>query len=238
MEDYPFISLCMPIFERNNFIPLIINNLNRLDYPKEKLEFIIDDDGINEKFKDWNNKISFEEQIKPIKLKIYEYDIKREIGTKRNNLVKKSTHKLISFIDSDDLYMSNYLKHSLEIMKKGKYGLVGANSMLFCYPHLDFKITGIQCTEKRMIHEASMMFTKKHWKATGGFQKNSMGEGTGMVDGMIGKNVGLTRINECMLCLCHNNNTIKKDRFIESQKIEGELSDYDKGLIMYCLNKL
>ena len=28
MEDYPFISLCMPIFERNNFIPLIINNLN------------------------------------------------------------------------------------------------------------------------------------------------------------------------------------------------------------------
>ena len=37
MEEYPHISICMPIFERNNFTQIIISNITNFDYPKDKL---------------------------------------------------------------------------------------------------------------------------------------------------------------------------------------------------------
>jgi glycosyltransferase involved in cell wall biosynthesis len=39
------ISICTPIFNRNNCKELIINNLFNFEYDKNKLEFIILDDG-------------------------------------------------------------------------------------------------------------------------------------------------------------------------------------------------
>ena len=128
--DLPYLSLCMPIYNRNKFTRLIISNLMRLDYPKEN-----------------------------------HYKTKRSIGDKRNNLVKIAKHKIIGFMDSDDLYLSDYLKYSVNMLKTEKKGLVGSNQMLFLFPPENFEdkwlLTGIKCSTTRMIHEASMVFTKK-----------------------------------------------------------------------------
>ena len=237
--DYPNITIVTPIADRNKFKNLIINNLINLDYPHDKLTYIVDDDGVNEKFIGTQEEFEdFKDAISPIHFVYKYYNKKRSIGEKRNNLVKLSNDKLIANMDSDDLMVSTWLNHSLEIMKKKNYGLVGTNQMIFLYPNDDWKTTAIRCTTKRMIHEAGMLFTKKHWKAMGGFVKNSQGEGTKMIDNMNPNKVGLTEASKVIVCICHNDNTVNKDRFKEYQEIGvgKNLSEYHKQLILRCIN--
>tara|TARA_R100000808_G_C2149413_1_gene157818 strand:+ start:39 stop:755 length:717 start_codon:yes stop_codon:yes gene_type:complete len=237
--EYPKISIVTPIYERNKFKRLIISNLLKLDYQLDKLEYIVDDDGEEEKFISSDEEMKeFKEAIYPIHFIYKHYNKKRTIGEKRNNLVKLSNNKLIANMDSDDIMLSDWLKHSLSIMNEGKYGLVGTNQMLFLFPHNDWKVTAIQCDTKRQIHEAGMLYTKKHHKCMGGFTKSSQGEGTSMIDGMNEKTIGLTRADNCILCLCWNGNTINKDRFQQYKDLGygSQLSNYDKNIIMEAIN--
>ena len=232
--DLPNISILMPIYNRSKFKNLIISNLLRLDYDFNKLEIVIDDDSDTDPlFKNKDEILNFSKIIHPMKLNYHKNAKKRSIGDKRNNLCKIAKYKILANMDSDDLYLSDYLKHSLEVMKKQKCQLTTSPQMLFCFPEDNFLITGIECPTKRMGHEATMVFTKKHFKAMGGFaSKSSQGEGTNMIDGMQDKLIGKTEVGKCMVCLCHKDNTICKDRFKESQKIDIELDPFDKQLIL------
>ena len=141
-------------------------------------------------------------------------------------------------MDSDDLYMPSYLKHSLEVMKKENASLVGSNQMIFLYPLDEWKMTGIQCGEKRQIHEATMMMTKKHFRSTGGFIKNSQGEGVKMIENFNSTKVALTNCASIMVCISHNGNTIGKETFKEAQDLSNNcfIGDYDRMIIMSCLS--
>tara|TARA_R110000764_G_scaffold215119_1_gene301734 strand:- start:9 stop:752 length:744 start_codon:yes stop_codon:yes gene_type:complete len=238
--NQPNISLLMPISGRREFKRLIISNLHRINYDKKKIEFIIDCDGNDKENKNklFENKTelnNFEKAVSPIKVIYNFYEGKKSIGEKRNRMIKKATNNLISFMDSDDLYLEDYLNHSLEVMNKGNYNLVGSNQMLFVFPPKNFEdkwnITGIRCKDKVMIHEATMLFTKKHWKAMGGFKKSSEGEGMGMIANMDEKTIGLTDIQNIMICICHPGNTIDKDRFKTSGEIKGQINEFDKTII-------
>jgi glycosyltransferase involved in cell wall biosynthesis len=236
MEDLPYVSICMPIYNRNEWKPLILSNLLQFNYPKSKLEFCIDDDGTDPFFKNNTDKEAFQKLIHPIKLNYYYREHKRNIGTKRNNLVKIATHKIIASMDSDDLYLPVYIIYGITEMKKQKVSCVGSNQMLFLYPHHNFEATAIRCQAKRQIHEATCIFTKKHHRSMGGFVSSSQGEGAKMAD-FNEKNVGLLDIQNCMVCICHNDNTINKDMFFkEDKKILMEISDNDKDIIRSILN--
>lgn len=137
-------------------------------------------------------------------------------------------------MDSDDFYLSDYLKHSLEVMIEGKYQIVSSPQMLFVYPFDDWLITGMDCREKRMGHEATMVFTKKHWKSMGGFNNKGYGEGVKMIDGMKDSLIGKTEIKYIMMCVCHETNSVKKDRFKEMNKINIQLPQQEKDLILSC----
>tara|TARA_R110000824_G_scaffold205337_1_gene390173 strand:+ start:2991 stop:3737 length:747 start_codon:yes stop_codon:yes gene_type:complete len=234
-DDYPYISICMPIADRNNFKRLIVSNLLKLEYDKNKLEFIILDDG-DESFISNNDELNMLKSILyPIQL-VYKYDnIKKEIGHKRNILTKMAKHNIIACFDSDDYYLSYYLKHSIDVMRKGKHQIVSSPQMLFVFPYDDWLITGIDCKTKRQGHEATMVYTRKHWRAMGGFNKKGHGEGTGLIDGMKDGLIGRTEIKNCMICICHGNNSVNKDRFKENNKMPFQLPENEKKLIMGCL---
>tara|TARA_R110000850_G_scaffold36533_1_gene96526 strand:- start:202 stop:954 length:753 start_codon:yes stop_codon:yes gene_type:complete len=231
--DLPYISILTPTYNRNNFIPLMLSNLFKMDYPKEKLEWIIDDDGPDKMLPTMKEFNQLSEVLKPIQLTYMYNERKRTIGEKRNNLCKKAKYKICAMMDTDDLYMSPYLKKSIEKMRKEKASLVGSNQMIFIYPLHNFKMTAIECESKRQIHEATMVFTKKHFKAMGGFEKNSQGEGAKMIDSMAGTKVALTDIVDCMCCIAHNDNTVKKDSFFEASDITStcSLSEMDIKII-------
>ena len=45
MENLPFVSVCTPTFNRRPFIPAMLEIFRQQDYPKDKMEWIIIDDG-------------------------------------------------------------------------------------------------------------------------------------------------------------------------------------------------
>jgi len=235
MNEYPEVSICMPIYNRNQFKALILNNLLSFDYPKEKLEFCVDDDGTEPFLKDDEEKETLKKLIYPIKLNYFYRNHKRSIGAKRNNLTKIASYKIIACMDSDDLYLPEWIKYAIYEMKTNNYTCVGSNQMIFLYPFHNFTAHAIRCEAKRQIHEACMVYTKKHHKSMGGFKSTSQGEGSKMAD-FNEKNVGLLDIDKCMCCICHNENTIPKDMFMkDNNKIDLELSADIKNMIKNIL---
>jgi len=220
------ISILIPTYGRRKFTPLIMNNLHRLNYPKQLLEVIIYDDHPTEPhFRDECEREYFEKCVGIKTIYIYKPEKHLTIGDKRNKMVKLANHKYCYNMDSDDIYYSNCILYSLIQLKKNKVGLVGSAQMLFVYPHYDWKVTGIRCEHKRMIHEATMLFTKKHWKQMGGFNTSGYGEGCRMID-HFEKNCIDLDITHIMVCVCHNENSVPKDRFNNGDATN--LGDIDK----------
>jgi glycosyltransferase involved in cell wall biosynthesis len=225
--EYPNISILTPTYNRKHFIKLAVYNIINFDYDKNKLTWEILDDG-DEPF--INNISNIQEILKPIKL-IYKYNNSHRftIGEKRNKLIKNAVNNTIAFMDDDDIYLSSYLKHSIETMKKNKSGLVGSAGMLFVFPFHNFKMSAIQCPAKRQIHEATMVTNKKYVRSMGGFKKNSKGEGAKMVD-FNEKKCSETDISKIMVCVAHKHNTINKDMFLDKDVSYKMTEDYKKLL--------
>ena len=215
--NLPNVSILMPTYNRRHFLPLIMVNLHNMDYPKNKLELVIYDDHISPLFIN-NEEVKIFESKCGIKTN-YIYNNLRHltIGEKRNKLVKLSKYKILINMDDDDIYFPQYIKYSIHMLKHYKAGIVGSPEMLFTYPHYDFITTGIKCSSKRQIHEATFCFTKGHWKSMGGFMKKGVGEGAKMVD-FNEKNCIKSDIINCMCCVAHKENTVDKEIFKDKNK--------------------
>lgn len=213
--ELPNVSILTPTWNRKKFLPLMIHNINSFEYDKNKLEWVIYDDHPENPLFTRDTLENTKKAIYPIKMK-YIYNAKKHlgIGEKRNLLVKNSTYKYLCNMDDDDIYCPEYIIYSISAIIKEKYGLVGSPQMLFIYPNHNYKFTFIQCSAKRQAHEATHCFTKKHWKAIGGYKKNGTGEGCSMID-HFEKRCGMTEVHHCMICTAHDSNTCNKDQFLD-----------------------
>jgi len=235
-DELPKVSILMPCYQRRNFIPLMITNIISQDYPKNKLELVILQDGDQDLFTDNLRYEMFKKSIHPVKLKyIYEKDIRRTIGEKRNKLVKLSSHKICAMMDSDDIYLPSYLKHSVNALKQYKAGITSSASMTFVYPKYDFRMTAIRCGYKKQCHEACSVFTKKYFNKMNGFGKTSAGEGAKMLSYNDREIINLD-INRLMVCIAHGDNTIDKEQFSDKNREYATFCDEDlKQLIKQIL---
>ena len=235
-EDCPHVSVLIPCYLRREFVPLIITNLIQMDYPKSKLEICILQDGPED--------LLVESERDFFKMKTgcrlnykYEPGIRRTIGEKRNRLVKMASHKICANMDSDDIYLSTYIRYSVSALKEFKVGITTSASMLFIYPKLNYKLTGIRCGHKHQGHEAAAVFTKKHFNAMGGFvskgEHGNQGEGVKMIQYNEKQMVNLD-VRYLMCCVVHDGNTINKDRFVDAH-IDG---DFTKCRQVNCLRQI
>ena len=91
--EFPFVSLCTPTFNRRPFIPYMIKCFEHQTYPKNKIEWIIIDDGTDK----------IEELVTHIpQVKYFKYDEKMTLGKKRNLLNEKATGDIIVYMDDTD----------------------------------------------------------------------------------------------------------------------------------------
>ena len=225
----------MPCYKRRQFLPLIIANIFNQDYPRDKLELCILQDGEQDLFIDKERLDRFREAIYPVKLNYkYEPNIRRTIGKKRNKLVKEmASHKFIACMDSDDIYMDSYIRHSVNALKQYKAGISTSVSMLFVYPHKDFIMSAITCGFKQQGHEGCSVFTKKHFHQVGGFGNSQTAEGVRMLEA--GERVLNLNITKLMVCVSHNvedGNTVDKEQFITGYRM---MEHFDKQGMWHAL---
>lgn len=209
------ITILTPTWNRSKFLPLYVRNLKIQEYPHEKIEVIIDDDGTDKFIKNKDELKQIQEYLFPMKLRYIDNKPKRSIGKKRNDLIKESKSKIFAFMDDDDIYLPTYLSYSYQLLKENNAGCVGSNKMIFTMSEKDFEVYAIDCGEnKALIHEACLMMTMKFFKSSCKFENSSEGEGKSIFYGLE-KNpkIIISDILKCMVCLQHDGNTIDKMRF-------------------------
>lgn len=126
MKNLPFVSVCTPTFNRRPFIESMFEIFRQQDYPKDKLEWIIIDDG-TDCIKDLIEKSNIPQ------IKYFYLSQKVSLGKKRNMLHEKSKGEIIVYMDDDDYYPVDRVSHSVETLIKNPNALCAGSSELFIY---------------------------------------------------------------------------------------------------------
>jgi glycosyltransferase involved in cell wall biosynthesis len=121
----PFVSIVTPTYNRRKFIPYLIKIYEHQDYPKDRMEWIILDDG-SDKVEDMFVEIS--KKMPNIRY-IYEEE-KMLIGAKRNRLNKEAKGDIIIAMDDDDYYPPSRVSHVVsKFQSNPKVDLVGSSEV-------------------------------------------------------------------------------------------------------------
>jgi glycosyltransferase involved in cell wall biosynthesis len=125
--NHPFVSVITPTYNRRRFIPHLINCYKAQTYPKDRMEWIILDDG-SDPVGDLFSELSL-----PNVHYIYVPE-KRTIGAKRNMLNTKSCGDVIIAMDDDDYYPPERVQAVITAFKhKPEYELAGASEVFMYY---------------------------------------------------------------------------------------------------------
>jgi glycosyltransferase involved in cell wall biosynthesis len=127
-KQRPFVSVCTPTFNRRPFIPITFEIFKNQDYPKDRLEWIIIDDG--------TDPVTDLVQASGIpQIKYHRVKEKMSLGKKRNymhSLISPKSEYIIYF-DDDDWYPHDRISHSIDMLEKNPTCLIAGSSELYCY---------------------------------------------------------------------------------------------------------
>jgi glycosyltransferase involved in cell wall biosynthesis len=124
--NLPFVSVCTPTFNRRPFIPAMIECFQHQDYPKDRMEWIIIDDG-TDKIEDLVIQIP--------QVKYFKYDKKMSLGQKRNLMHDKSKGAILVYMDDDDYYPPERVSHAVTKLNENSNALCAGSSII----HIWFK---------------------------------------------------------------------------------------------------
>ena len=88
---YPFVSVCTPTFNRRPFIKMMFECFRNQTYPKDRIEWIIVDDG-SDKIKDLVNSSELPQ------IKYFPLNEKMTLGAKRNFMHTKTSGSIIVYM--------------------------------------------------------------------------------------------------------------------------------------------
>ena len=131
--EQPFVSVCTPTYNRREFIPYIIECFLHQDYPMEKMEWIIVDDGTDK----------IEDLVCDIpQVRYFKYEEKMTLGKKRNVMHSHSQGDILVYMDDDDYYPPERVSHAVKMLTQNPYALCAGSSELYVY----FKHSQTLCT--------------------------------------------------------------------------------------------
>jgi len=125
----PEVSICTPTFNRRPFYNMIINCFLSQTYPKNKMEWIIIDDGTDK----------IEDLVKDIpQVKYFKYDTRMTLGKKRNLMHEKALGQYIIYMDDDDYYPPERVQHAVDTLKNNpSYMIAGSSEMYIYFKHIN-----------------------------------------------------------------------------------------------------
>lgn len=123
-HTYPFVSICTPTFNRRPFYETTIQCFQNQTYPKDRMEWIIIDDG--------TDKIG--DLVKHIpQVRYFPYEDKMFLGKKRNLMHEKCKGDIIVYMDDDDYYPPERVSHAVEMLQKNPTILIAGSSEMYIY---------------------------------------------------------------------------------------------------------
>ena len=125
----PFVSICTPTFNRRPFFEYTIKCYLHQDYPRDRIEWIIIDDGTDK----------VEDLVRHIQgVKYFKYHEKMTLGKKRNLMHEKSKGDIIVYMDDDDYYPPERVSHAVDMLQSHPSALcAGASEIYIYFKHID-----------------------------------------------------------------------------------------------------
>jgi glycosyltransferase involved in cell wall biosynthesis len=189
-------SIVIPTYNRKKFEKLIEFNICSQTY-SDILEVIIADDGQDTQRLEIN--VPY-----PV---VYLRCPRMSIGEKRNLLAEKAKGEFIAHMDTDDIYFPQYIEKSIELMTKKKKNVTGTSDMIFLFK--DGHSGSMRNPLLSMANEATLVYKKSFWESCP-FSTDQTNEG---ISFLVGRHweTGHSNIQEVMICLCHDENTVDKN---------------------------
>ena len=126
IKKLPRVSICTPTFNRRPFFKGLIDSIMAQTYPKDKIEWIIVDDGTDK----------IEDLVLDIPFVKYFYTDKMPLGRKRNfmhdNCSFKNDDDIIIYFDDDDYYPKERISHSVDKLT-GSNALCAGSSEIYIW---------------------------------------------------------------------------------------------------------
>lgn len=126
INKLPFVSICTPTYNRRPFIPYIIKTVERQTYPKERMEWIVVDDGtdcVQDLF----------ENHPDLNIRYIRYEEKMRLGKKRNIMHDHAKGDILVYMDDDDYYPNDRVEHAVETLQKNPEAMAAGSSKIFIY---------------------------------------------------------------------------------------------------------
>jgi len=123
---YPMVSICTPTFNRRPFIPIMFECFKNQTYPRDRMEWIIVDDG-TDKIEDLVNASGISQ------IKYYKIDKKMTLGSKRNLMHSYVKGTIVVYMDDDDYYPPERVEHAVDILTKNREALCAGASEIYIY---------------------------------------------------------------------------------------------------------
>jgi glycosyltransferase involved in cell wall biosynthesis len=171
-EELPSVSIVTPTYNRSKFIKLMIRNWTSIDYPSEKLEWIIvDDSDIPGEFDLLKKQI---EDLSDPRIHLHRINFHMKLGLKRNFCCRISKHSYIVHMDSDDFYPSTSVVARIRVLlnfeKKSKSiqsnspDIVGCQTVN-CYDILEDKTFEAHDYGILSISESTLAYNSNYWSS-------------------------------------------------------------------------
>ena len=126
IKFYPMVSVCTPTFNRRPFIPTMFEMFRNQTYPKNKIEWIIVDDG-TDKIRDLVEKSGISQ------IQYVEVTKKMSLGEKRNYMHTFCKGSIIVYWDDDDYYPPERISHAVDRLTEHKDAMCAGSSELYVY---------------------------------------------------------------------------------------------------------
>jgi glycosyltransferase involved in cell wall biosynthesis len=205
LPKLPFVTLCTPTFNRRPFIPIMIKCFEIQTYPKDRIEWIIVDDGTDK----------IEDLIKDIpQIKYLKFDEKMTLGKKRNFMHSKCTGDIIVYMDDDDYYPPERISHAVDtLIKNPNYMIVGSSLLAIYYKSIG-KMYEFGPYVENHSTAASFAFRKELLKKTKYNDDNCFGEEKFFLKDYT---IPLKQldIKKTILVISHKHNTYNKENLLD-----------------------
>lgn len=216
VKKYPKVSVCTPTFNRRPFIPFMIKCFENQTYPKDKLEWIIIDDGTD----------PIEDLVSSVpEVKYFYVKDKMTLGKKRNFMHSKCTGDIIVYMDDDDYYPPERISHAVEtLVKNPTYLIAGSSLLAIYYKHLN-KMYEFGPYATNHSTAATFAFRKELLKKTKYDDNAEFAEEKQFLKNYTIPLIQLD-IKKSILVISHDHNTYnKKDMLTKLEEKKGKLSN-------------
>ena len=209
IKTKPFVSICTPTFNRRPFIPYMIKCFEQQTYPKDRIEWIIIDDG-TDPIKDLVTNIP--------QVKYYYYQEKMLLGKKRNLMHKKCSGDIIIYMDDDDYYPPERISHAVKTLLDNPTFLIAGCSEMYVY--FDSKQKMYRCGPYKEYHStaATFAFRKELLKETSYNNENALAEERHFLKNYT---IPLKQLDslKSIIVFSHKHNSLNKEKLLDSLEL-------------------